>query len=195
MPRLKNKTLFAVPTAIFIYLCLVPLFRKIEVGQDLLSGTLTMVVQTFVSLMALLGMVGIFKLELLNNKIDHLAESARGLIIHFRGLPGQYLLPEEIFREGEKIIKENHSASAGEMRQLKRVVGNLQNLSNTANDIKIWVLDFIIFSSAAIGASLVCLATTPMISNLHLGVPVLFAAVVLSVIALLSAIGLIQSML
>lgn len=192
---LKNKTLLAAFIAVFVFLCLVSSFREIEVGRDTFSSTLATVVQTFVSLMALLGMVGILKLELLNSKIDHLAESARGLIVHFRGLPGQNFLPEEMFKEGEKIIKEDHSASASEMRQLKRVVGNLRNLSNTANDIKTWVLDFITFSSIAIGVSLVCLIATPVIIGLHIGVPVLFAAVVLSVISLLSAIGLIQSML
>lgn len=195
MSEPRNKMLFAAFIIVLICLCLVSLQRQVEIQQDLLFETFSAIIQIFVALITLLGMVGVFRLELLNNKIDKLAESAGGLIVHFRGLPAQNLLPEEILAEGENIIEEGHPASAGEVRRLEIVVTKLKTLSNAADNIRIYILNFAIFASVAIGISLIFLVITPVISSLYLGLPALFVVIVLSIVSLLSVIGLIQSIL
>jgi len=182
---------------ILLVLCVlvISLRLKPNVPTDLLFETFSAVIQTFVSVMALLGMVGVFKLEILNSKINNLAESAKRLLVYFRGPPGQYLLPEDVLEEGERIIGKNHPGSEGKVTRLKTVVAKLRNFYTTAKEIKTCLLDFLIFTSLAIGLTIIFLATTPLISKYYLGIPTLVLVVILSIASLLSTIGLIQSIL
>lgn len=192
----KNKLFMLGIFTVVICLYLIAYHWKIEVREIVLFETLSASIEVFVALMALLGMVGVFKLELLNNKKDRLSQLIQELIFsHYGGNRRSNVFPEEILKEAKETIKQNGSRKGSTINRLKKLTLDMENTLDDIDNIKLHILDFVIFSSIMIIISLVFLMTTPIISEFYFGASVLFIVVVMSIVTLLSMIGLIQSIL
>jgi hypothetical protein len=193
------KIIFKLRNVIYFFVSLIllsiSLYKNIIISEDVLFWTFSTIVQSFIALLALLGMVAIYRLQALENELNYLCEITRPLVEYFRGLPSRAYTHGEIILECNKIFGENHIASEVELIQVKRTTERLNQIVERKKKIKTDIYNFIEITVFIVFISLIFLPWTPIISKHNLGPLFLVVVVILAVYSLLSAKRLIKTIL
>ncbi|MCK4905479.1 hypothetical protein KAS42_04490 [bacterium] len=165
---------------------------NITLSQEHLFWTFSTVMQSFVALGALLGMVAVFRLQIINNKSDIIALSLRKPIIYFRGMPASTYLPEDILCEGNKILKEEGNKVGSE---IKLGLPQLEKLFDEEKNIKKQIVDFVKKIVVITALALIFLIITPTLIKIHADIASLGLILYLAITSLITTIKLIKEIL
>ena len=195
MKKLNWKLKYFILTTLFIIIWGFSWNKKISASLDLLFWTFSTVAQVFVALGALLGMVAVFKLQIINNEIERMIPSLENLIFPFRGFHGKYLSQEEILNEGEEIIKENLPSSKTDVVRLKIAIPKYKFLLKEKRDIKNEVLKFTRNILLLVFLSILFLILTPIIVEFYFSIVFLIIILYFSILSLISVLKLLKKIL
>ncbi len=185
MLKWRNLVYFVI---ILIFIA-VSMWRDIKISEDVLFWTFSTVVQAFMALIALLGMVGIYKLQVINNEIDKTVELIRMTVQYFRGLRAQGYSREEIIMHCNRISQEEHPGSSGELSIMQAVNKKFGNLLDKEKEIKKNVIYFATYTVFIVYLSLFFLSWTDniIVNNL-------FSRFTLVIVIILSLFSLIMGL-
>ena len=134
----KRKIIFTISFLIFIFLVIISDYLP-QISQNTLFWVFSTIAQCLIALVALMGMLGVFKFQIINRK-------------------------EEYINSSIKNDANEKSSINSELENLRSRKSLLENLS----------LDFIIYTLLVAGIDIILLTFSSVISQSHLGVPVLF---------------------
>ena len=134
-------SLFFLVLIIIIVFRLFPFYKEIIITENVLFWTFSTIVQGFMGLLAFFGMVGIFRTELLERKLDQIVEKARSFVMYFRGSPAEPYIQEELIEELDKINNEKRMSSS-HLTQVKILNTRIKNIINRRNVIKDAIIKF-----------------------------------------------------
>ena len=180
---------------IFAVLLAVSLYRNIVIRESVLFWTFSTIVQAFVGLLALLGMIGIFKLQSLDAALNQICEINRSLVFYFRGSSAKFYTQEEMIAELNKISEETLAGSENELNKVKGVSRKLNEMIEKRKIIRNNVLNFTGRTIFVVLLCLVSLPITPILSREYLGLPFLVITIILSLYSLISTIWLMRALL
>jgi len=170
-------------------------YKNIIISEDVLFWTFSTIIQSFVALLALLGMVAIYRLQSLESELNHLCDTIRIYVEFFIGLAAKAYTQEEIINACNKISRESQNTSSVERNQVVRTNQRLDEIIKNRKKIKTDTLRFVELTIFIVFISLVFLPWTPGISEHNLGPLFLTIVVVLAAYSLLSAMRLIKTIL
>jgi len=170
-------------------------FYKIKISEELLYWMFSSILQSYVALGALVGMIAVFKMQIIHNRIENIASALEDPMVRLRGRPAFFYLPEDILREGNRLIEEVHPASQGEISILKKIMPTYEGLFSEHIIIKSQIIDFIKNVIIVVMFALVFLAFIPLIIYAHFDITSLFIVSFLSILSLVSVLDLIKEIL
>ncbi len=146
---------------------LITLFAdKVFSDQNLYYYTFSTIVQGFLALVAFLGAVVIYKLQIIESDLDKISNN---LYLYIRVFPpfsesveGVYSWVE-IMNEGEKIINSQENKTGMHSDSVKKAeiyLNKLRNLSSDRGGIRTKMVDFSLFSFLNVGFSLISMTIT-----------------------------------
>lgn len=171
------------------------LYKKFIISEDALFWTFSTIVQSFVALLALLGMVAIYRLQSLEGELSHLCETTRSYVEYFKGPPARAYTHEEIITECKKISEGSLIVSGVEINHIKRTTERLNQIIGHKKKIRVDIHDFIEITIFIIFISLVFLPWTPVIAKHGSGLFFLIIVLISAIYSLLSAMRLIKTIL
>ena len=112
-------------------------YKEIILSSDLLFWTFSTVMQSFMALGALLGMVAVFRLQVINSRKEKIVAEWKSVLKRPVGNAHIYS-PEEFLNGVKKLNKDE-----GKFGDLKEVGGKLENLMAKEGKLKNQILTFI----------------------------------------------------
>ena len=179
----KRNGLYAFFLIIFIILIPVTYWFEITVEAETLYWVFSSLTQALLALVALMGVVSIFKLQNLNESKRMLAQEifdAKWLALVY----GKYTPIELLLRAIDKFIKDNATSDSHHIVALKKLLED--NLLSKSLVID-YARKFSIYTFAIVMLSLVFLMFTQQISSSYVGTNILFAMFILTGYALFLA--------
>ena len=173
----SRRRLFWIPVFIvFVCSAYIGFYYKIVITQDTLYWVFSSIVQSLVALVALFGVVAIFKLQILYNRERQIIESTFS--------PNMFLYPElagktitsieELSLEINKILK----AGVSEESRVKKFKERIDNLFLSKNLIIDFTIKFSVYTFTIVIFALLFLMSAPLISEYFLGLPILFTVLI-----------------
>jgi hypothetical protein len=173
----KCRQFFVLFPLVFILIILIINFR-INVLPDVLYWTLSSIIQSLLALTALMIVGSIFKLQILHNQEERIADEIRlnSKFSDDTGRLNQLLSLHEIIEEINRILNmiQNKNKESSELRRLKQIKQVGEDILLSRELTKNFTLKFAIYNSFVVGLSLIFLMFTPLISNYYFGVPILY---------------------
>ena len=160
---------------------------KITLSQEHLFWTFSTVMQSFVALGALLGMVAVFKLQVTDNKIDSLALALRSLMHDFPERIAGLFSSEDVLNEAKEHSRSSTSLQPG--------IEHLEEFLEEKRKIKKQIIDFVKKIVVVTTFALVFLILTPLIIKTSAGVASLGIILYLAIPSLIATIRLIKEIL
>lgn len=179
--RFWKETLFLLLLIGMYFICYT---RKIALSREHLFWTFSTVMQSFVALGALLGMVAVFKLQVINNRIENLVLNVREKMQYFEGTP------EDVLHEGQKRLEEDLKLSTLQYR-----IPQLEKLFDEEKKIKKQIADFVKGIITVTIFALIFLIFTPLIIKIYADVVSLGVILYLAIPSLVATIRLIKEIL
>lgn len=145
----KRKIIFTISFLIFIFLVIISDYLP-QISQNILFWVFSTIAQCLIALVALMGMLGVFKFQIINRKEEHI----NSLI--------------------KKDSNEEHSIEKYPIDPKSELETELENLKSSKSLLRDLSLDFVIYTLLVAGIDIILLTFSSIISQSHLGVPVLF---------------------
>lgn len=150
-------------------------------SEDLIFWTFSTIIQSFIAFIALLGMITIYKLQILDNNKRSIAESMRGIISHYRGYrPSMAYTTDKIIKD----IKGLTDDSSNKDTALSQANEEFKNINKNEFEIKNQAKRFFELTITLIIVTLIALTVTPILTYNIFGAFVLFSIVYMSCISL-----------
>ena len=112
-------------------------YKEIILSSDLLFWTFSTVMQSFMALGALLGMVAVFRLQVINSRKEKIVAEWKSVLK--RPVGNAHIYSPEGFLNGVKKLNKDE----GKFGDLKEVGGKLENLMAKEGKLKNQILTFI----------------------------------------------------
>jgi len=172
----RKKYLYIFLVIIFILLSVISIIYKINIPIDTLYWVFSSLVQALLALVALMGVVSIFKLQSLKSSEDQfLMMSREHTYTYYTGAPSPTikLLLEKI----ESIIKSGNISASNHLSILR---DNIKDIENSKKIVTDYAIQYTIYTFFVVLLSLLFLIFTAQIYLLYMGIPLLFLIFILS---------------
>jgi hypothetical protein len=166
----RKRYLYLSVTMIFVALLIVSILYKIVVSIDTLYWVFSSLVQALLALVALMGVVSIFKLQSLKSSEDQLLIIAREqTYTYYYGAPPPTI--ELLLEKIEPIIK---SSNLGPTNHLYVLRENIKDIKLPKKLVVDYAIQYTVYTFSVVLLSLLFLIFSTQISLLYAGVPTLF---------------------
>ena len=185
---MKRWTLVSVFVVLFLILALVYSFffkNKFTLGEDSLYWFFSTVAQSFLTLIAFLGMIAIFRLQNISTLSNSFVESSKKLLIKFKGAETEFFTVDDCVKNCKEIPGELYS----------RAVLKIEDLAGKEKFIKERIISFSSLSFLVIILSIFFIPITPIIAGSFLSVLSVELILLLVLISVQLAMELIESLL
>jgi len=175
---------------IFVILVGISICYRIKIPQDTLYWIFSSLVQSLAALVALLGVVVIFKLQTISNREDRILEEMSqnySPLAYFVGVTAVQEITsiEELLLKVNKIT-DNNTGEQGDYHI--NVLRTIKNKLEHFREIKLFIHDFMIkfsvYTFAVIILNLIFLSISHLIYQYNLGLPVIFSVIILTAYSL-----------
>src|SRR3989344_6728603 len=182
----KRNQFFILMCIIFVILTSVSIYYQIKIPQDALYWIFSSLVQSLAALVALLGVMVIFKLQTISNKEDKILEEMSQNYSSLAYLIGVTAV-QEITSIEELLLKINKITDQNVNEQSDFRINILRTIKNKLKhfrEIKIFIHNFMIkfsiYTFAVIILNLIFLFISHLIYQYNLGLPIIFSIIILA---------------
>ena len=182
----RRKQFFTLMCIVFIVLIGVSIYYQIKIPQDALYWIFSSLVQSLAALVALLGVVIIFKLQTINNREDRILEEmskSHSSFIYFVGVTAVQEITsiEELLLKISKIT-DNNTGEQGDyhINVLKTIKNKLEHFREIKLLMHNFMIKFSVYTFAVIVLNLIFLSTSHLIYQYNFGLPIIFLVIILT---------------
>lgn len=165
---------------VFLFTIFLEFYYKILIPQEILYWVFSSIVQALVALVALLGVVAVFKLQVLHDqgrRIIDAALSPTPFTYLYASLCNQTITSiEELSWEINRILKDGEDREP-RVKELKERIDNLFLSKNLITDLAI---KFSVYTFAVAIIALLLLISSSLLYEYFLGLPILFLIFILT---------------
>lgn len=168
--------------------------------QALYYYTFSTIVQGFLALVALLGALVVYKLQIIETELNNTRDRMERDFIYFLGQKAYSFSWTDAIREAQKILDNRTNSSEAGKSELMRIEINLKKLNdlNKERVIRSQMVDFSLLSFLNIGLALIAIPVSKMIvvnDKFYLGAILLIINIIISFFSMISAFGIIRRVL
>jgi hypothetical protein len=172
----------------FIIISIISFYFKINTSEDTLYWFFSSIVQSLMALVAFLGVVTIFKLQVINNSEERISndERLRVDINFFKNEISPIGSVEELTAILNEITSKGNygSWSAGPLKRIEETQEKISRFHSHKDFLKSYLVKFGIYTLMIVVLSLICLPLTPTISQYNIGLPILYFIIILTMYSL-----------
>lgn len=144
--------------------------------ENIFFYSFSTIVQGFVALVALLGGVVVYKLQIIEGSLNQMADQLRPFLEYYRGAPAKIYIWQEIITESKKILESGKEYARAEIEVVsKTMISIVEDRSN----IRSSMVDFSLFTFLTIAFALVGLPLSSIFNGKFLIVGQVYLAVCL----------------
>lgn len=180
----RRKQFFALFCVIFIILVGVSIYYQIKIPQDTLYWIFSSLVQSLAALVALLGVVIIFKLQTISNREDRVLEEMSqnySSLAYFVGVTAVQEITsiEELLLKVNKIT-DNNTGEQGDyhINVLRTIKNKIEHFREVKLFIHNFMIKFSVYTFAIIILNLVFLSVSHLIYQYNLELPIIFLVII-----------------
>ena len=159
-----------------------------SVSSGVTQSVFSSLVQSLISLAALLGVMVIFKLQIINNKEERLLSdyTTQQDILYFTSDTKPLSSTEEFILTIKSLTKNEDYKKVGERKieRLSKIGDELEQLEQNKSFIHDFILKFTVYEFAVVMLITILLATNDYIYEKYVGVPSLFLVIILTAYSL-----------
>jgi len=174
----------------FIFFSTVP-----SIDQDLLCWFFSTVAQSFLALVAFLGMFTVFKLQNYHNNFNILLETNRRNVAYFEGADVEYFTYDEIIEKCRKIAKNNSPGQKSHFNKIKSLLARTDEILENENNLKKDIHSFFYLTLGLIILSIISIPLATVLIEHNFGTISIFLILCIMFLSLNSSIHLIDSLL
>lgn len=184
--KYKNLTKLAIIilSALFIY-GLLNISPNIFVEQNIYFYTFSTIVQGFMSLVALLGAIIIFKMQTEDQSLQNLSDGIKNSVCKYKGQEANGYTVIQMYSEAAEIIRAHKDIMEPHLSILRDGVNRMKLVLDSKSDARNNLVNFVIISFINIVVALISLTLTPIFVKFWIvGGIALYSSLILSAISL-----------
>ncbi len=179
----RRRLLYALVVIFFVSILVISTCFKLSVSIDTLYWVFSSLVQALLALVALMGVVSVFKLQSLKSSEDQFLMIAReSTYTYYIGAPPSTI--ELLLSKIEPVISSNNLDKSNHLHILR---DNIMEVRSSKELVVNYATKYAIFTFLVVLLSLLFLMCTTYISRFYLGVPSLYLMFVLTAYSLFLA--------
>jgi hypothetical protein len=156
--------------------------------------TSSTIVQGFIALVALLGAVVVFKIQLEDQAMQKLSDGVENSIAYWRGAAAKTYTPTQMMNACKEILEKEKEDHGGSKDLLRKVSEKMQETVASRSEARNRMVDFAVVSFLNVSIALICLLFTPVfVKYWYVGGILLTANVYLSIFSLSKALEVVRS--
>lgn len=166
-----------------------------SIDQDLLYWFFSTVAQSFLALVAFLGMFTVFKLQNYHNNFNILLETNRRNVAYFEGDYVEYYTHDEIIKKCREIVKNNKPGQESHFNKIKSLLVRIDEILENENNLKKDIHSFFYLTLSLIILSIISIPLVTVLIEHNFGTISIFLILCIMFLSLNSSIHLIDSLL
>lgn len=164
---------------------------KVFQDSNVFFYTLSTIVQSFIALVAFLGTVVVFKIQVEDQAMQRLSDNVEDSVGNYDGDASIYT-PNQMMNACERIINEE-KRDFGDKNFIKKYYSKMKETLSSRNRARKQMVDFALASFLNVAAALVAVVFTPIfVKYWFIGGIILTANIVFSTIILVMAMGIVR---
>lgn len=165
---------------------------EIFTEQNVYFYTSSTIVQGFMALVAFLGTVVVFKVQLEDQAMQKLSDGVEGFVQHYHGLKANVYTPTQMFDACKEIIE--RGGDYGNLDSIKKAKEKMEETLSSRSETRNKMVDFAVVSFFNISVAIISLLFTPVLKeHCYIGGILLTANVYLSIFTLSQALQVVRS--
>lgn len=162
----KRKLLVGIAGVLFAATFILASFVDLPIDKETFYYTFSTIAQSILTLVAFLGAIVIFRLQLYENKRRELADEINSNVLSARGFRQvPLLLPDGVFSEAKKYLP---ILSAADQETLNNIFKEVTIIDDSSDVIKLKMVDFTLIAICSAVISILGLFLTPFLNGLVL---------------------------
>lgn len=162
--------------------------------QNVFFYTSSTIVQGFIALVALLGAVVVFKVQLEDQAMQKLSDGVESSVAYWRGTAAKTYTPTQMINACREILNNTEEDHGGSKDLLRKVSEKMQETVASRNEARNKMVDFAAVSLLNVSIALISLLFTPVfVKYWCVGGILLTANVYLSIFSLSKALEVVRS--
>lgn len=164
--------------------------QDIFLDQNLYYYTFSTIIQGFLALVALLGAVVIYKLQIIENDLNKISDKVEIYVAQIKGAITKTYSWIETMNECQRILSDSADPNSNNGAYIKMCFDKMQTLSNNRGDIRSHMVDFSLLSFLNIGLALFGLPISKLLvvnSSYYIGTLYLMINILISCISMFFA--------
>jgi hypothetical protein len=125
--------------------------------------TSSTIVQGFIALVALLGTVVVFKIQLEDQAMQKISDGAEELVVYYLGAEARLYTPTQMYNACEKILGNNEYF--GNKNLIQKVFDKMKETLASRGEIRSKMVDFAVISFVNVSIALISLVFTPIFAK------------------------------
>lgn len=164
---------------------------EIFTKEDVYYSTFGAIVQGFIGLVAFLGAVAVFKIELEDQAMQKLSDSIEPSVMHYKGIVAKTLTPTQMLNACNEVLE--WPEDYGNRDSIRKVKEKMEETLASRGEVRNWMVDFTIVSFLNVSLAIIGLLFTPIFSeNWDVGGTFLIFNVYFSIFTLYTAFRLVR---